>query len=273
MTDQILDNQETVVVDTPEPPKYNEVEQEAIQSGWVPKDEWKGSEDDWVPAKQFVKRGQLEAELKRQRADGAHKEKVIKSMKDYYLNLKEDAKKEVLDSLKRSHREAIKSEDYVEATKISLQMEEMEDNLDRKFKQHDEQVAQVTAPVHTPPPEFFEWQNRNSWYKMGQDDEMTIEADQLAVAFAKRNPNKDYIEMLNYVTERMTKMYPEKFMTKQKERVADDVNEPGSVQSKGDNRSKTKLSPAEKEAAAAFGLTEQEYAEGLRELDKKKGWA
>lgn len=274
MTDQVLDSLEVKPETPPEAPVLNEIEQQAVQSGWVPKEDWKGAEDDWVPAKQFVKRGQLEAELKRQRAETSHKEKVIKSMKDHYLTLKEDAKKELLETLKRSHRDAVKSEDYMEATKISLQMEEVEENLDRKFKHHDQHVEQVTAPVSTPPPEFYEWQERNKWYQIGNTDDMTVEADQLAVAYMKRKPDAPYTDMLNYVTERMTKLYPEKFMPKQKERSADDVNEPGSVQNKGDTKgSKVKLTPAEKEAAAQFGLTEQEFAESLKEYDKKKGWA
>lgn len=266
---QVLDKQEdNNDVSTPQ---YTEIEQQALQSGWVPKDQWKGAEDDWVPAKQFVKYGQTEAELKRQRAEVSQKEKVIKSMKDHYLNVKEDAKKEVLDALKRSHREAIKAEDYVEATKISLQMEEIEDNLDKRFVQHDRKIEEVSATAPTPPPEFYSWQEKNTWYQMGTNDEMTIEADEMAIAYAKRNPGKSYTDMLDYVTTRIQKLYPEKFMTKQKERVADDVNEPGSVQSKSDTKSKYKLSQAEKEAAAAFGLTEQEFAESLKEYDQKKG--
>lgn len=271
MTDQILDKQEEPK-DTP--PQLSETEQQAIDNGWVPKDQWKGAEDDWVPAKQFIKYGQVEAELKRQRQEVSQKEKVIKTMKDHYLNVKEDAKREVVDTLKRTQKEAIKNEDYAEATKIGLQIDELEDNLDKKFSQHEQKMEEVSSTPPGPPPEFYEWNSRNGWYKMGQNDEMTIEADQLAIAYAKRNPNKTYQDMLEYVTDRIQKLYPEKFVPKQKEREADDINEPGAVQNKGTSgKTKIKLTDAEKEAAAAFGLTYEEFAESLKEYDKKKGWA
>jgi len=40
-----------------EAPEVNPVEEEARAQGWVGKDEFRGSDDDWVDADTFVKRG------------------------------------------------------------------------------------------------------------------------------------------------------------------------------------------------------------------------
>lgn len=270
------DVKDDVVVDTPkdediQTPEYTPVEQEALSMGWVPKDQWKGAEEDWTPAKAFIKYGQLESEHKKTKAEASQKEKVIKSMKDYYLNVKEDAKKEIEDTLKRQKREAIKNEDYARVAEIDLQLDELTDNLDRRFKQRDVGMEKDTAEVTGPPPEFYEWNKKNSWYQMGKQDGLTKEADVLAVAYAQMNPNAPYQEVLDHVTDRIKKLFPEKFVNP-KERPAD-VNEPGETTGDAKSKKSVRLSEAEKRAAEAFGLSYEDYAKGLKEWDQKKGVA
>lgn len=274
MTEEVKDD----VVDTPDPkadekptPEYTPVELEAMEMGWVPKDQWKGAEEEWTPAKAFIKYGQLESKYKQAQSSASQNEKVIKSMKDYYLNVKEDAKKEILDTMKRAKREAVKNQDYERVAEIDLQMDELTDNLDRKFKRHDEELAVVEKTPQGPPPEFFEWNKKNSWYKLGEQSGLTKEADVLAVAYAQMNPTAPYQEVLDHVTDRIRKLFPEKFVNP-KERPAD-VNEPGEVTGDTKNKSKVKLTEAEKRAAEAFGLSYEDYAKGLKEWDQRKGVA
>src|SRR3990167_4897006 len=39
--------------------QLSETEQAAVTNGWVPKDQWEGDPDEWVPARQFIKNGEL----------------------------------------------------------------------------------------------------------------------------------------------------------------------------------------------------------------------
>ena len=272
MTDQ-LDKVEEKEVEQPETkqteePKYTETEAEALATGWVPKDQWKGAEEDWVPAKAYLKYGQVESDLKRVRSEASQKEKVIKSMKDYYLNVKEDAKKEILDTLKRHKREAIKNEDYAEVAKLDVQIDEINDNLDRKFKASDEKVKNIEVP-QGPPPEFFDWNRKNSWYVLGAQDGLTKEADALAIGYAQAYPAAKYDDVLNYVEETIKAKYPQKF-EKPRGRPTD-VNEPGESVGDAKPKTKVKLTPAERQAAEAFGMTPEEYAAGLQKWESTRG--
>lgn len=262
--------------DAPEPVvELSPTEQEATATGWVPKEQWKGAEEDWVPAKAYLKYGKVESELKRTRAEASQKEKVIVAMKGYYVNVKEDAKKEVIDALKRQKREAVKNEDYTEVAKLDVQLDELTTNLDRKFAQHDQQVRtfEQQQPV-APPPEFYQWNSENTWYTLGGSDELSKEADILAEAYVKRNPNSAYPELLEWVGKKVKQMYPEKFKPSPRDREAADVNEPGEVVDEPRaSKSRPKLTAEQKIAAANFGMTAEEYADGLKQWDKQKGIA
>jgi hypothetical protein len=252
-------------------PEYSEEEKLALEEGWAPKDKWKGAEDEWVPAKAFLKYGKVESELKRVRSEASQKEKVIKTMKDYYLNVKEDAKKEILDNFKRQKREAIKNEDYAEVAKLDQQIDDLTDSLDRKFKQHDQHMLNAEQVAQTPPPEFFDWNKRNSWYVLGEQSGLTKEADVLAVSYAQMNPGVKYGEVLKFVEDTIKAKHPDKFQSDTRRPRASDVNDPPEFTGDTKNKRAVRLRPEEKAAADEFGISYEEYAAGLKQWDKMKG--
>lgn len=247
--------------------KYNETEQRAIEQGWKPKDQWEGDEADWVSAKAFLKFGEVQSELKRVRSEATQKEKVIKAMKDYHLNVKEDAKKEVIESLKKQKQIAIRDEDYQKAAQLDAQMEEIVERVDKTYKKSDEQLQQIENQPVGPPPEFFEWNKKNSWYRYGDADEITQEADMLAIGYANKHPTAAYTDVLGYVEKQIKKMYPEKFDMKGR---ASAVDEGGSTAPQKNDK-KIRLTEAEKRAAEEFGLSYEAYAKSLQEYDRMKG--
>lgn len=271
------ENQEEVVVDTQteeqDEPQYTEEEVQAMEEGWAPKEKWKGSEDEWVPAKAFLKYGRVESELKKARSEASQKEKTIKAMKDYYVTVKEDAKKELLDSFRRQKREAIKNEDYQEAAKLDLHIDELSQNLDRKFKQHDDVMQNVEKAAPTPPQEFFDWNKKNAWYVLGETGGLTKEADTLFLAFRQMNPNASYSEALSFVESTVKAKHADKFSPPQNPRASrpSDVAEPTELNGNAPNKKTIRLRPEEKAAADAFGISYEEYAKGLKAWDKMKG--
>lgn len=250
---------------------YTEAEQSAINQGWKPKDQWQGAEDEWIPAKAFLKNGELIARERAAKQDASQKEKVIKAMKEFHLKVKEDAKKEVFDTLRKQKRDAIKQEDFPRVAELDLQLEELQSNLDRKFQTHDAAIKQVEAQNVAPAPEFVDWSARNPWYVPGGTTGLTAEADTLGVAYAQRNPNKSPTEILDYVEKTIKKMYPEQFRNKARD-------EPPVVDAGGEieprrpvGRPKTQLTEMEKQVAANFGMTEAEYAAESKKWDNKRG--
>ena len=61
VVDQVLDGAASAAVSDDTPPPADdariEVEKEARLQGWVPKDEFRGKETDWIDADIFVQRG------------------------------------------------------------------------------------------------------------------------------------------------------------------------------------------------------------------------
>lgn len=251
--------------------EYTPVEQEAMEMGWVPKDQWKGAEEDWTPAKAYIKYGKLEAEHKATKATASQKEKVINAMKDHYTRVKDDAKKEVEATLKKQKRDAIKEENYARAAEIDLQLDELTENLDRKTRVHDEEVKRIdNTAIDAVPPEFYEWNKRNSWYSMNGGDPLSQEADTLAIAYRGRFPKSTYPEVLEYVTTTIKKLYPERFPNPARNTPAA-VNEPSATPSGEAKKKGPKLTDAERQAADAFGISYEDYAKSLKEWDTKKG--
>jgi hypothetical protein len=257
--------------------KLSETELAAVQQGWVPKDQWKGDPEDWTPAKQFLKYGDIEAELKRERKEKTHLNKVVSKMKDFYSNVKEDAKKEILDSLKRSKRDALAKEDYEEVAKIDAQMELVEEGITRTFKKADEEVKKVDEGKPAEPiPEFYEWHKENKWYKLPDArtgaDEASEFADEIAIGYVSRKQGASPADVYKYVTERMKKAFPELYSNPARKQPSA-VDDGGGEKVGGKTKDTVKLTAEEKAAADNFGLSYEKYAEHLKSYEKMKGRA
>lgn len=262
------------VVDTPEDaPELSADEQAATKAGWKPKDKWDGGEDEWVPAKAFLKFGEVQTQLKQAKQDSSQKEKVIKAMKEFHLQVKEDAKKEVIDTLKRSKREAVKAEDFQKVAELDVQLDELETNLDNRFQKIDQRQREMEVQSQGPTPEFLEWSARNSWYKLGATTGLTKEADEIGASYVEAYPDskKRPQEVLDYVEKRIKKLFPDEFENRERARpsAVDDV--PRDRLDTPVGKTRVRLSEAEKAAADAFGMTHAEYAEGLKKWDRMKG--
>jgi hypothetical protein len=271
-TDVVVDKEEIVEdKDDKKEVTYTEDEQRAIDLGWKPKDQWQGGETEWVPAKWWLKYGDVEQRAQTFESQDKQKTRVIEAMKGHYLRVKEDAKKEVLETIKRQKREAIKDEDFQKVAELDVQADLINNNLETKFRENDTHIQRDTQVDPGPDPEFFNWNRQNSWYKLGSTDSLTVEADSLAVGYKQKNPNASYKQVLEYVSDRIPKIFPEKF--KKDEEVIMTAVDDGTTsrQSPRKTEGKYKLNDAEKEAAKMFGMTEEEYSKDLKKWDAQRG--
>lgn len=267
MTDEVVKDQEEVVVDKPkdEAPVLSEVEQSAVTFGWQPREAWVKdgkSKEDWVPAKQFMKFGDLKQQLIAKDKQLNKSEKIIKLMKDHHLQVRESAYKEAVNALKAEKRAALEEQDFVAVEKIK----------DRIEAEKEKYAAQRTLPVDverelaepqqsTPPVEFFEFKESNPWYKLENQDEMSLEADkigagefQFEAAKAQREGRQpDLKRVYKAVEVKIRKLYPEKFATPKSPQ-----SDGGSRGSQGSSAS-SKLSEEEMQVAKAFNLTPEQF--------------
>ena len=108
-------------------PVLSEIEQQAVTYGWQPKEAWvkDGKEaDDWVPAKHFMKFGELKQQVISKDKQLNKAEKLMRMMKDHHLKVREDAYSEARRVLLAEKRKALEENDLVLVERIKDQLEE-----------------------------------------------------------------------------------------------------------------------------------------------------
>ena len=257
-----------------EEPKLTPDEERAIALGWKPQDQWEGDKGDWVPAKFWLRYGDLEQQLIVSREENKHKEKVLKSMQGHYVRVKEDSVKEVRDIIRRQKNEALKNQDYERVAELDAEAHVLEEGMKQKHNAVDQEVIRDIQETPGPSPEFIAWNRMNPWYQAGSNDPLTQEADALAIGFTRKFPGAAPSAVLQYVEDRIKRTFPEQFRPATKAPAASPVDDGGGearTTTSRSSKSSYTLSPAEKEAAARFGMSEKEYAEEVVKYDRRKG--
>ena len=62
-------------------PELTPVEQEALNSGWVPKDQFNGDEHKWVDAAEYLRRGELFKKIESQSKELKDVKRALQEMK------------------------------------------------------------------------------------------------------------------------------------------------------------------------------------------------
>lgn len=175
-----------------------ELEQRARESGWVPKEEYRGAKP-WVPAKNWVDRSEqilpimkaqnagLKADLERERASRQALEAQVR-LQSAAVKALENAQQE---GAKLSYEEArldLKAQ-IAEASREG-EHERVADLVDKLTSLKPPVVAKesiVTSDERTPAgltPEFQTWQTQNSWY--GSDARKTGLANGIGIELAQK---------------------------------------------------------------------------------------
>lgn len=195
----------------------NAVVERASKSGWQPLEDYiEAGKDpaDWVSAQEFVNRQplfdkihSLKNELFSQRKTF---EKDFKVVTEHFKSVKETEYKRALDELKSQRTAAIESADSQKANQIDEQMDKVrEEHAEFKAK------TATQATTGTEAAEFVEWRRKNQWYD--KDSAMKREADSLGIGYAQANPSVAISQVLEYVEERIKRLYPETFGESRKE--------------------------------------------------------
>lgn len=199
---------ETPEVKTPEQapqePQYSDAEKIAMESGWVPKDQWKGDPDSWRPAKEFNDRGEFFKRIDRLE----HKNKELQQamtfltqqQKQSYLN----GYNEAIKRLRLQRDEALESGDNLQAARISDKIEEVKEQAQVARAQ-----AVQPAPVIEPSETYKSWASKNAWYT--QDKVLTKYAEAIGATFKEEHPSSTESEMLRHVEMEVKREFPHKF--------------------------------------------------------------
>jgi len=254
MTEEVVVPEQQQVAPQPSP-----IEQKALEQGWRPRAEFEGSDDDFIDAKEFVRRGELFSKIEHQNKELKAVRQALEAFKVHHGKVKEAEYERALKSLQSARKEAVINGEHEQAFAL-------EEKIDEIKAEKAEIVKEASTPITTNSnQEFTEWMSRNKWYT--SDNELREEADVLGIGYHQKG--KSPSEVLNLVEQRIKKMFPEKF-TNQK------ANQPNRVEGssrQGSSRAES-LSMDDSERAIMRKIvktgvmTEQEY---MAELKKTRG--
>lgn len=183
-------------------PQFSPVEEQAMEMGWRPKEEWQGNPEDFIDAKNFVRNKSLFDKIDHLSKRVKDQDKALNMLKEHHAKVEEATRQQVIVELKKAKRSAL---DEGDADKVI----EIDDEIAKQRALEAFEKSKVKTQPEGLHPEFVNWVEGNSWY--AQDISLRDEADTLGLAYKQRNPDKEPKEVLDYVAKQIKKLYPEKF--------------------------------------------------------------
>lgn len=234
-TEVVVEQKTEEVQDTPQ---VSDLEQKALQMGWRPRDDFDGSDDDFIDAKEFVRRKPLFDKIEGQSKELKNVRKAVEALKDHYTKVQETEYNRALASLKEAREQAVSDADGAAFNKLDTQIKKVEHEMAQVNQIKNTPIVEDAPQVH---PEFAAWQNKNQWYsttsymRKWADD---YGKDLVSQGFS--NP----LDVLRKVEEAVRKEFPQKFTNPNKANAPD-----------VDNSSRKTSGKSEKDSV---DLTEQE---------------
>ena len=229
-----------------------QTQKEARIFGWVPKEEFRGSDDDWVDAEVFVKRGKeinpilrKNNELLMKKLDEKAKEidSIKASVEEFKKFQKESFERKTAEyeisiaELKSKKREAIAEGNGDAVVDIDDQIDSLKE-AQREAKAEAKTKAEVppTAQASIPDdPELQSWLGRNQWF--GPDTEMTDVANGLGASVRRQFPHLTGRDFLDKLDDKVKEYFPHKFTGNKSKGSA--VDSSGSVRGSGSSGKKS----------------------------------
>ena len=213
MTEEV--NQPATAPDEPVAPP-DIFETKALEMGWRPQTEWDGAPEDFIEAKEFVRRQPLFEKIETQSKAIKQLNSAFEALKTHHTKVKESEFKRALESLKVAKREALREGE----TDRALAYEDKIEEVELQKAEFDAEAAKVETPqVAEAHPEFVSWKQRNGWYN--KDQELRDFADTYGVTLARKGMEPQAV--LDAVAKQVRKAFPEKFTNPNRDK-------PGSVE-------------------------------------------
>ena len=220
------ENQEVSGQEQQQPEVNQEVQKEARMFGWVPREEFRGSDEEWVDADVFVKRGKeinpilrKNNELLMKKLDEKAKEidSIKASVEEFKKFQKESFERKQVElevqiaELKAKKREAIAEGNGDLVVDIDDQIDEIKE-AQREAKQEAAKKPEEPAKSADIPedPSLQAWLGRNQWF--GQDTEMTDVANGLGASVRRQFPHLSGQAFLDKLDEKISEYFPHKVL-------------------------------------------------------------
>lgn len=183
-------------------------EVKALEMGWRPQEEWEGAPEDFVDAKEYVRRQPLFDKISGLNKHVKKLEQALEAFKLHHSRVKETEYNRALDQLKLARRQALRDGE----TDQALALEDKMDEIQAQKKEFEESLPQTPqqAEAH---PAFVAWRQNNSWYQ--QDPVMTAFADELGVMLHNKGHTPE--QVMQTVTKEVREKFAYKFKNPKRE--------------------------------------------------------
>lgn len=256
--------------------EVSEVETQARAQGWVPKEEFRGNETDWIEAEVFVQRGKEinpilrknnERITKELEATKRQMEELKKTTEEFKVFQKEAFERKIqkyteeIAELKDLKRKAVTEGDGDLVVELDDKIDELKAEQAKAStpKQEEKTTETVSPEVQA---DIEAWITTNSWYKT--DARMQTATDAIAASLKKQHPFLVGKEFLDKVDLELAEMFPpEKLGKKIRPRTPVEGASNGGASSKGSKSEYNSLPPEAKAACDKFVkqgiLTREQY--------------
>jgi hypothetical protein len=248
-----------------------EVVREAESQGWVPKERFRGNDNDWVDAETFVKRGREILPILRKNNENLMKdlnqtkeqlkefreaaEEFKKFQRESYERKATDYEKRIQE-IKDSRAQAISDGDGQKVNALDDALDEAKESF-KEAKQAVKDVISTKEPAATDTvapvdPSLQSWLNRNNWF--GEDRRMTSIANGIGESLRLEFPGLTGQPFLDKLDEVLAEEFPNKFGGSKKNVSASRVESGSGRQGRGGSNAQSydNLPPAAKDACDRF---------------------
>ena len=202
-------------------PTYSAAEAKALSQGWKPKDQFVGDPDDFIDAKEFLRRGELFERINRDKQTINQLTKAMKELAEYNKSVRELAYNQALEDLTNQRREAMKSNDMETALNLEDKIEALRGKKGEYMKPVEIEVPEVEEEEEQQQadPEkqaiVDNWKQSNAWYD--SDPDMKEIADTIgARMYSQMEATGKFIpldQFMEQVGAKVKELMPHKFET------------------------------------------------------------
>lgn len=232
-------------------PQYSEIEREAMQHGWRPKDQFdESSGKKWRSAEEFMDRKPLFDKIDEQHKRLRDLENGVKALAEHNKRIEEAAYQRAMRELRAERKQALEDGDLVKAEEIRDRIDEVK-----------EQQRKQPAPQQASNPQFDAWVAENKWYN--EDPKLRKFADGVALDLRNQGVN-DPVTFLKSIEREVRETFPDKFRNPNRDLA------PKLDSGKGSSKPDTFQISADDERIidrmikAGVGITREEYIAQLR---------
>lgn len=235
------------------------VEVQAMDSGWVPKEQYHGEEHKWVDAGEFLRRGELFKKIEDQSKQLKDVRVALNEMKKLHSQVREVEYKRALDALRIQKKTALEEGDAEAVINADERIDLVKEQVQQLKVQQYTEDTQESATAH---PEFVQWTEQNNWYNTSTPMKAFADALGKELSQAGNSPS----EVLKKVAIEVRKEFPHKFKNPNQEKTG---NVETNVQ-RNTTKSNFTLTDEQRKIMHTFvktgALTEKEYIESLKKI-------